>query len=253
MAYSATMMADAAPCGAMVACSGFPLALNPHACKILAAGGAPGASLVRCVGDNLTYAAVMYQSGLGDVGQAIWQAGSWTIRLHVTVGESSYRWRNIAICRVNLACGVVTTIATFLGQPIATLTAGSYTQVVVAPADSVGDPSDMIYIVLGIRKTSPGVGAIQVTCDQLIETPILLLGAPPVRDPDVATARAGLEAFQARPSGVLGPARPAAEWSPLAGGEAAGARGRIEGEGVGARGVAGRASPAGTGEGAVVD
>jgi hypothetical protein len=254
-------MTDTAPCSTVVACSGLPFTPQvPAECKLLAAGGAPRNATCRTPGDNVTYAAIFMQSGLGEPGFAVWKAGTWTIRLKVLLGNSSYRWRDLYLCRMNLACASIATIGERHGAPIATLTSGTYTTTIVVGADHLGSVSDTIYLVFGIRQTPGPNNIITLRFDQVVDTPLEFVAPPSVMvgHPVLQTARGFLgghgsgdradldrAALRADAAAARAQARLAAMGGVLLGqGTGAGARcdaakGRLEAHGVRGAGQAG--------------
>lgn len=161
---------DAPGCSTMAACSGGTLGATPVGA--LVASNADLGSVEKVFtsfpsGASSIFA--VFESA--PVGRETWQAGSYTVRINVTspapVGSL---WVETHVCRVNDACGVVSTVGSATGKAIALSGAAGPRQMVVTGSQSTGDAADRIYIVL--TASHPSSTSLGITPDQVIDTPI---------------------------------------------------------------------------------
>ena len=173
--YIAKQDGGVASCGNMPACSGLLLATTPENCRITSSPGAPDTRIPSIGGaSGVARAAFMMQTPAGEPGVPLWNAGDWTIRLHsIPGGFSGWLLQSIHICRVSVACAVVTTIGSVSGLGITLSHVVEEIDTVVVPGVShTGDPTDTIYIVCGCSKGVFGAIPHSFLCDQFIDTPI---------------------------------------------------------------------------------
>lgn len=164
----------AAGCGEMVACSGAILGINtmPRECLEGGTYGTTGVN-VSVPGSSSNRAGIMFQSPVGVPGKANWEAGDWVVRINHTGNVlAGVTWEAVYICRINSACGTVSTVGslTGIGQSVTGL--GVYTRTVSGGASS-GTASDMFYVVCVFDNSNSSTRTLVWTPNQDIDTPIL--------------------------------------------------------------------------------
>ena len=204
------------PCGAISACSGATMLASTIESQIQE-GGTPGSAeqVVALPTNNALRGFFVMESPA--VGEATWAAGDWVTRFNITTAQDDTFLREIHICRVNSSCGTVHTVASETGLAIALSGGGVFTRTINA-AESVGDATDRIYIVVVASNehthTTRNVG---VTPDQDIDTPIVSTTPDPVNVPIAASRSVSRAAALAVTLGSLA--------VPLAGGASASSAG----------------------------
>lgn len=169
--YLAQQTDTADGCGILTGCSGGTAATT--VCnKEMSRLGTPGVVPVVCtLAASVKRITQIFQTKVGDLGNlATWAAGTWTVRLHVSVANSRHRVEDVYICRCTSGCVNVATIghATF-SQTLTPAATYSFSVTGAAQSPSAGD---QILVIIVTQNTVASIQSATILPDVIIDTPI---------------------------------------------------------------------------------
>jgi hypothetical protein len=161
----------AAPLGPLQVCSALALSAAPGSWALVEEGIAGSTPFVASWTNNSNASWFCFEID-PQVDTGVFPAGDYVMRLNVTSAAASAGtlWRRFYVCRVTAAGTNVATLASATSQTTALNSTGVKTNTVTQAADSLGNNTDRVFIVLAIQANA--TDTVTITPDQMVDTPL---------------------------------------------------------------------------------